>query len=146
MVGLIPGPTEPRLTVDTFLRPLVDGLLDFWKGITIPIGEERILMKVRCALLCVLCDFPAGRKVCGFLSYSATLGCSYYKNKFTGQAGNKDYSGFDHTLWQPCTLHRMKECISEIQLCHQSTKRKELVSKCGCHPSELHRFPYFNPI
>ena len=146
LVGLIPGPTEPKVTVDTFLRPLLDELLDFWKGITIPIGEERVLEKVRCALLCVSCNLPAGRKICGFFSYSATLGCSYCMKKFPGQAGNKDYSGFDRTLWQPCTLHRMKECLSEIQFGNQSTKRKELVSKYGCRLSELHRLPYFNPI
>ena len=29
---------------------------------------------VRCALMCVACDIPAGRKMCGFLSHNAHLG------------------------------------------------------------------------
>jgi len=45
----------------------------------------------------VTCDLPAGRKVCGFLSHSATLGCSKCLKEFPGAVGNKDYSGFDTT-------------------------------------------------
>lgn len=45
LIGLIPGPTEPKLTIDPFLRPLVDELMDFWKGIMIPIGEKKALTK-----------------------------------------------------------------------------------------------------
>ena len=131
LIGLIPGPTEPKLTIDPFLRPLVDELMDFWKGIMIPIGEKKALTKVRCALLCVACDLPAGRKVCGFLSHSATLGCSRCMKTFPGQVGQKDYSGLDRSLWQPRTLQRLKQCISEIKLCKATTKRKELISKYG---------------
>ena len=32
--------------------------------------------KLCCALLCAACDLPAGRKLCGFLIYTATYGCS----------------------------------------------------------------------
>ena len=31
LIGLIPGPTEPKLTIDSFLKPLVDELMEFWK-------------------------------------------------------------------------------------------------------------------
>jgi len=31
---------------------------------------------IRCALLGIGCDLPAGRKVCGFLSHFTNLGCS----------------------------------------------------------------------
>ena len=56
---------------------------------------------VRCALLCVACDIPASRKVCGFLGHSATYGCS---KCFPGQVGKKDYSGFDRSQWKERTL------------------------------------------
>ena len=54
-------------------------------------------MKV--AVLCLTCDIPAGRKVCGFLGHSATLGCSKCLKKFPGSVGHKDYSGFDTSQW-----------------------------------------------
>ena len=60
--------------------------------IVMPTGiEKRILNK--CVLLCVSCDLPAARKVCGFLSHSAALGCSKCKKKFPGTVGNMNYSG-----------------------------------------------------
>ena len=33
IVGIIPGPKEPKLHVNTFLQPLVDELIDFWDGV-----------------------------------------------------------------------------------------------------------------
>ena len=54
--------------------------------------------KVRCALKCVVCDLLAGKKVCGFLSHSAHIGCSRCYKKFPGPLGNHDYSGFDRSI------------------------------------------------
>ena len=33
IVGIIPGPTEPKLTMNSFLRPLVTDLQKFWRGV-----------------------------------------------------------------------------------------------------------------
>ena len=33
LVGLIPGPKEPKYTINSYLYPLVDELLQFWHGI-----------------------------------------------------------------------------------------------------------------
>ena len=44
------------------------------------------LMPVCCALLCVSCDLPALRKVCGFTSYSALHGCSKCMKVFPCEA------------------------------------------------------------
>lgn len=54
--------------------------------------------------MCVGCDIPATRKLCGFLGHSATLGCSKCFKKFPGSVGNKDYSGFDVENWPVRTL------------------------------------------
>ena len=75
LVGLIPGPTEPPLTINSYITPLVFELLKLWNGIQVSVGEEK-LQTIWCALVGVGCDLPAGRKLCGFLSYSANLGCS----------------------------------------------------------------------
>ena len=37
LVGIIPGPAEPSIHINTYLAPLVNELLDLWKGVTIKI-------------------------------------------------------------------------------------------------------------
>ena len=75
LVGILPRPKEPKLTVNTYLEPLVNDLMEFLSGVRLYVnvcGETN----VRCALLCVACDSPAGRKACGFLGHTANLGCT----------------------------------------------------------------------
>ena len=33
VLGIIPGPTEPKGNINTFLKPLVDDLLLLWDGL-----------------------------------------------------------------------------------------------------------------
>lgn len=76
IVGLIPGPREPQHNINSFLRPLVSELLDFFEGVPMSIYNEGETHIIRCLLLCVACDIPASRKVCGFLGHMANFGCS----------------------------------------------------------------------
>ena len=95
LIGLIPGPSEPPLHINSYLTPLVADLLSLWRGIPFEMGDKTI-RNVRCALLCVACDIPAGKKVCGFLSHLANLGCSKcYCTFSTGVFGKNCYAGFD---------------------------------------------------
>ena len=119
LVGILPGPNEPKGTINSYLEPLVNDLLEFWNGVSLyvkGIGEKT----VRCALLCVSCDSPAGRKACGFLSHSAHFGCTKCKKVFAGGVGQKDYSGFDRHNWvYRCNnLHRS----DALGLLHCKTK------------------------
>ena len=70
LLGVIPGPSEPPLTVNSYLSPLVKELLQLWKGVELqlPGSNDKI---VRAALLAVACDMLASRKVCDFVSHSA---------------------------------------------------------------------------
>ena len=89
LVGILPGPHEPKLTVNTYLVLLVNDLLELWRGVLLNVngsGETN----VRCALLCVACDSPAGRKACGFLAHSANLGCTKCMHVFSGSVGYMD--------------------------------------------------------
>lgn len=97
LIGLIPGPSEPKHDLNSFLEPLVDELLKFWVGVELAGTNVK---RIRCALLCVACDIPAGRKVCGFLAHNARLGCSRYFKKFPGMVGSMDFSGFERDKWQ----------------------------------------------
>lgn len=72
ILGIIPGPTEPKVNINTFLKPLVDDLILLWGGIPIgPTGNT-----IRAALIGVSADMPALRKVSQFLGHKADLGCS----------------------------------------------------------------------
>lgn len=69
LVGIIPGPSEPNHNVNSFLKPLVSELQNLWSGVRMKVPQtvnESKEVVVRCALLCVACDLPAGRKVCFF--------------------------------------------------------------------------------
>ena len=75
MVGIIPGPREPKGDINYFLKPLVDELIDVWDGVII--ADTLLLggmVKVRVALLALSCDVPAARKCGGFAGHSAAKG------------------------------------------------------------------------
>ena len=103
LIGLIPGPHEPDHDINTFLMPLVHDLNNLWEGVEMNAASINCIKKIRCALLCVACDLPAGRKICGFMGHSARLGCSRCFKKFPGSIGTMDYSGFDRHNWKPHT-------------------------------------------
>ena len=88
-----------------FQHMLGSELKDFWHGLPLKVRTASGIQeqKVRCAILCVACDLPGGRKVCGFLSHSAAKGCSKCLKVFPGLVGTMCYSGFDRSLWPPRT-------------------------------------------
>lgn len=80
LLGIIPGPKEPKRDINSFLRPLVGELL----GVRMTVHGRANMQNVRCALICVACDMPASRKTCGFLGHSARLGCTRCLKEFPG--------------------------------------------------------------
>ena len=56
LLGIIAGLSEPKRDVNSFLRPLVSELLDFWKGIPMQVHDKTEILKIRCAVLCVAAD------------------------------------------------------------------------------------------
>ena len=80
LVGIIPGPKEPKGDINSFLKPLVDELIDFWDGVIIE--DDRLpggIVKLRVALLALCCDVPAARKCGGFAGHSAAKGTDNFK-------------------------------------------------------------------
>lgn len=72
ILGVIPRPADSKGHINTFLKPIVDDLLQLWNGIPIlPDGSIA-----RAALLGVSADMPALRKVAQFLGHKADFGCS----------------------------------------------------------------------
>ena len=117
IVGLIPGPSEPSKNINTYLNPLVSELCALWEGVSFDTHDSGTQM-VRCALFCIGCDLPAGRKVCGFLSYTANLGCSRcYCNFGTGVFGKQNYSGFDRAKWILRTNQKHRDDVEITLTC-----------------------------
>ena len=77
VVSIIPGPKEPSLTVNTYLKPMVDELLEFWNGKVLcePGTVGSAIYKL--AIMGISNDIPATRKFGGFLNFNAKKG----KNK-----------------------------------------------------------------
>lgn len=75
LVGVIIGPKEPSLHLNSYLHPLVNELKRLWNGILLEDHYGRSLL-VRAALLCCSCDIPASRKLCGFVGHDALMGCN----------------------------------------------------------------------
>ena len=147
LVALIPGPSEPTHDINTLLAPLVKELTTLWAGIVMEVHDGSSVVKevVRCALLCCACDLPAGRKVCGFLGHSASLGCSKCLKSFKGTVGNMNYSGFDRPTWPLRTNAVHRQNVQIVQQCNTKTKQSQKESQLGCRYSELLKLPYFDP-
>ena len=115
ILGILPGPTEPKLTMNSFLQPLVDDLQEFWTGVFISCSKHPLKsLLIRGAVICCASDIPATRKLCGFSSHSAALGCSKCLKQFCSiiVAGKKrrDYSGYNMETWpsRELDVHRQK--------------------------------------
>ena len=148
LVGLIPCPSEPQLNINSYLSPLVDELLILWNdGITIRhAGSQLIPEQFRAALLCVACDIPASRKVCGFTGHHSKMGCNKC-NKAFGVSGIRipnDYSGFEN-----CTLRNIVEHKKHVEaVLAQTTQESRTATESlyGVRYSELLRLPYFDCV
>lgn len=73
IVGIIPGPKEPKNHVNPFLQPLVDELIDLWDGVLLN-DRDGGVEKYRAALLALSSDIPATRKCGGFVGHNARKG------------------------------------------------------------------------
>lgn len=144
LVGLIPGPHEPEHDLNTFLEPLLQDLLKLWNGYELYVASSNCKKKIRGALLCVACDLPAGRKTCGFLSYTAHLGCSRCLKKFSGTVGSFDYSGFDRENWQMRNGADHAKTALDLTNITTKTALEKAESESGCRYSVLLKLPYFD--
>ncbi len=147
LLGISPGPKELKKTINTFLKPLVKELLELWDGIVVKIHDNRLAL-VRAALLCVACDIPAARKVCGFCGHNAFRGCSKCLKPFICDVfGQKsDYTGFNRNEWEPRMLDKHKEFAIKHQAAKTKAQQKVIEREHGCRYSVLLQLPYFDPI
>ena len=144
LVGIMPGPCESALTINSYLSPLVEELKEFWRGVLIPVKRNgtTINMNVRLAINCVSCDIPASRKVCGFLGHFAKLAC----NKCLKEFNRHDYSGFERQKWSVRSNEVHREQCKQLLKETTKTSIQHAESKYGVRYSVLLALPYFDPI
>lgn len=105
------------------------------------------IITLKVALACVTCDIPASRKVCGFLSHNAALGCNKCLKKFSSSFGVRcDYSGYDRENWVLCTANQHRLHVAEVCTNVTKTSLQQAESKYGVRYSVLLTLPYFDPI
>ena len=107
-----------------------------------------VFVPIRCALLCVSCDLPATRKVCGFTSFSSLQGCSKCMKKFTCEVFGtmSDFSGYEKGTWDVCTHDLHLQEVSVFEDARTSSDHQQNEKKYGVRYSELLRLPYFDIV
>ena len=141
LIGLIPHMGHEPPT-NTFLKPLVHELKEAWsRGFKLPNGDN-----LKAALLCVGCDIPASRKLCGFLGHAATKGCNHCGKSFPGSVGEKLYGGFDRESWPTRSKQEHMQQCEEIERATTKTEKELLERAYGVRYSVLLELPYFDPF
>ena len=145
LLGVIP--CEPTHVMNTLLNPLVDELLTLWDGVIMKSSMQNSVI-VRAALLCVSCDIPAARKVCGFVGHRGFKACTKCLKDFPTESFGDlpDYSGFEREKWPIRTNTTHRQFASEYLACQTKSEQKQNLKKHGCRYSVLLRLSYFDPI
>ena len=142
LLGIIPNLTHEPNTLEYLLRPLVEELKIFYKdGLHLPKTDRLI----KCVLICVTCDLPATRKVCGFLGHSAKLGCSRCLLDFGGGTRKNVGKRFNKTCWRPRTQHQHRQDVAEV-LALEPRKRPAKEKELGVRYTPLSDLDHYHPI
>ncbi|CAC5372296.1 unnamed protein product [Mytilus coruscus] len=128
LLGIIPDIGGEPPVQSFFVAPLVDELKVAWeRGFELCSYESpEIKLTYKFALMCVGCDIPATRKLCGFLGHTAKLGCSKCTKDFSGDFGARNYSGFDTENWIARDVQEHRRNMLQIQAARTKTERRDL--------------------
>ena len=146
VVGVLPGPSEPKLTANTFLEPLVQELKALWAcKERFSIYGSLFKRPIKVGLVCVSSDIPATRKIGGFLGHMASQGCSRCKKHFNSGNG-LDFSGFDRENWQPRNSSEHKQSAKRTLQETSPASQQKVCSELGARYSVLQELEYFDCI
>ena len=103
IIGIIPGPHEPKTHINSYLGPFVNELQQpqYGQWFETPFGKQFI----RCILMCLSSDIPATRKAAGFVGHNARKACSRCL---------KNFERVDDHLKDLTEVHGLKEHMQFI--------------------------------
>jgi tnp2 family transposase/uncharacterized protein DUF4218 len=145
LFGIIPGPNEPPLACfNHYLHILIEELLEFWhSGVKFSRTSTCYYGRVvRCALICVVSDLLAARKVNGFAAIGHTQMCAICHCKRQQQDNLNDSFA---SLGERRTGEEIRQSAQLYLDAENEKGRKETVTTTGIRWSELYRLPYFDP-
>jgi hypothetical protein len=148
LVGVLPGKRQ-QTTLEHLLAPLVSDLLHYWKEGKLFVGtlSPQDVRLVRCALVQLVCDLPAARKVAGFPSHTARFPCSLC---FSERHLLDDLSLARRTDLQRSKadhLHHAYQYKVSMTTSGKLMAEKELrLTPHGVRWSILNELPYWDPI
>ena len=148
LVGLIPGPTEPPVHINSYLDPLVEELNTLWQeGLQVNSPDVPSPILLRAALLCSSCDIPVTRKVCGFYGHMARLGCSKCTKEFNEHpiTGRISFGGLD-VFWPLRNEEEHREQAYEGMRQVSRSARDKVEGKYGSRFSALMHLEYFDCV
>ncbi len=142
LVGVIPGPREPALDqINHLLKPLVDDLVQGWEegfylSQTPAYPDGRL---VRCALVPIIADLPAARRISGFPSFHARCWCSECKLALD------DAENLQFDAWPKRTYDEHVRHARSWKQAGDSNTREKLFNRHQVRWSEFLRLPYWDP-
>jgi Transposase family tnp2 len=145
LFGIIPGPNEPPLACfNHYLHILIEELLEFWfSGVLFSRTSTCYYGRVvRCALVCVVSDLLAARKVNGFAAIGHTQMCAICHCTRQQQ---DDLNDSFASLGNRRTGEEIRESAQLYLDAENGKERKDTVTTTGIRWSELYRLPYFDP-
>lgn len=142
LVGIIPGPGHPSLDqINSLLEPLVDDFLDLWRtGCYLTRTFLRPFgLRVRCAIVPLICDLPAARQMSGFAGHGHTAFCSECDLK------RINVNDIDPAAWNIRTQDEHRAYAKAWRDAADGRQRKAIYKTHGIRWSALLRLPYWDP-
>ena len=130
LVGVIPGPSEPKLTLNSYLAPLTEELREGWDSGFDVKTSRGININIKVALSSVVCDIPASRKVSGFLSHNARFSCNKCYKDFSIQSSIG-------SSYKNLTKELHLEHLKEMEGVENKTQLQDIEKKYGVRFSIL---------
>lgn len=143
LASIIPGPKEPPLDrINPYLEPIISAFLEFWIGVRFTRTHMHALGRlILCAIVVVICDLPAARKVAGFSAHNHEYFCSICWCTKTQHS----YDNFDVSSWQRRTNEECRHHAESFQTATTAKKALSSFDRTGLRWSELLRLPYYEP-
>ncbi|EJD36461.1 hypothetical protein AURDEDRAFT_130065 [Auricularia subglabra TFB-10046 SS5] len=139
--GIMPPPSQPDVvTISNLINPLVDQLVDLYNGTILRTALHPDGITVRIAILPVIGDLPAIRKLCGYVAPTAELMCSYCD---TVLAAIED---LNWNSWGIRTAAEVREIALRWQRATTIVARNAVTADTSIRWSALHRLPYWDPV